>query len=63
MKCVATGRLGNTTECSHAMGVAVSLRERAAELSPGCVRAKENALWTRAAATTVRPAGSRNVSR
>jgi len=45
------------------MGVAVSLRERAAELSPGCVRAKENALWTRAAATTVRPAGSRNVSR
>ena len=44
-------------ECSHVMVAVGSTRERAVGLSPGCVRAKETAQWTRAAEMTVKRAG------
>ena len=55
MKCVETDALESIMECTHAMGAVDSTRGRAVELSPGCVRARGSALWTRVAGMTARP--------
>ncbi|KAJ7389054.1 hypothetical protein OS493_033913 [Desmophyllum pertusum] len=54
VKFAVTGPLVSTMECTRAMGAAASTRGRAADLSPGCVRARDIARWTRAVATTAR---------
>ena len=55
--------LGNSMECTHAMGAVASTKERPDERSPGCAKARDIVRWTKAVAMTVKLAGSRNVSR
>ena len=54
VKFAATAPRANTMECTPVMGAAASTRGRAADLSPGCVRARDIVRWTRAVVTTVR---------
>ena len=63
VKYVETGPLGSIMGCSRVMAAAGSTSGRAGELSRGCASSRDNARWTKAVATTAKPAGLRNVSR